>query len=68
VVHAIKHFSSSWFSREIEFSVVQARLACHICLKHIKTAKVVLCVKGHIGYLYSYLLLDIYVLNKFQNS
>jgi hypothetical protein len=32
VVHTIKHFSSSWFPREIEFSVVQARLACHICL------------------------------------
>jgi hypothetical protein len=29
-------------------------------------AKVVLCVKGHIGYLYSYFLLDIYVLNKFK--
>ena len=33
VVHAIRHFSSSWFSREREFSVVQARLACYIGIR-----------------------------------
>ena len=33
VVHAIRHFSFSWFSSERVFSIVQVMLACYIGIR-----------------------------------